>query len=328
MRYVVTGGLGFIGSRLASRLLAAGHSVTVLDARRQGSGEHMPAAAEIVRADVTDRDATSPVVRSADGVFHLAALVPAAESVSRPDEYERVNVGGTRVVLGAAAAAGIPAVLASSAAVYGRPGGERHCRPLSEGGPCAPASPYGRTKLGAEKVALGSGAAVACLRYFNVYGPSFGGRPGGTGVVSQFAARLAGGRAPVVSGAGMQVRDYVHVDDVVVATLRAAEWAAAAGGRRPADCPPAVFNVGTGRGTTVLSIARAMIRMGRPGGPADLVFGPAVRGDVEYSVADTRLTREVLGWEHRVRLEEGLRGLLARCGEGATVDKGGGGLGK
>lgn len=307
VRYVVTGGLGFVGSRLVGRLLADGHSVTVLDARRPPCGG-LPPGAEAVRADVADPRAVGPAVRRADGVFHLAALGPAARSVPKPADYGRVNVGGTRAVFAAARAAGVPAVLASSAAVYGRAchGPASSPAPFSEGGPCEPAGPYGLSKLEAERSALSSGAAAVCLRYFNVYGPSPSSPAGGAGVVARFAARLSADRPPAISGAGTQVRDYVHLDDVVDATMRAAKWAAERGGS-----PQAVFNIGTGRGTTLLCLAGMMARAASPDRPLDPEFAPPVPGDVAYSVADTRRARRVLGWEHRTHLADGLRECLA-----------------
>ena len=308
VRYVVTGGLGLVGSRLAARLLADGHSVAILDVRRPPRGG-LPAGAEAVQADVTDPQAVGPAVRRADGVFHLAALAPTAGYSPRPAECERVNVSGTRAVFAASGAAGVPAVLASSAAVYG---GARHGHgsapaPFREDGPCEPAGPYGLSKLEAERSALSSGAAAACLRYFNVYGPSPSSPAGGAGVVARFAARLSAGRPPAVSGAGTQVRDYVHLDDVVDATVQAARWASSRGG----GGPPAVFNIGTGRGTTLLGLAGMMARAVSPDRPLDPEFIPPVPNDVAYSVADTRRARRVLGWEHRIRLADGLRECLA-----------------
>lgn len=311
MRYVVTGGLGFVGSRLAGRLLADGHSVAVLDARRP-SRRVLPDGVEAVQADVSDPQAVGPAIRRADGVFHLAALSPAAKPAPRPADYERVNVGGTRAVFAASREAGVPAVLASSAAVYGRA-----CRrnpasapaPLSEDGPCEPTGPYGLSKLDAEESALSSGAMAACLRYFNVYGPSPSRPAGGSGVVARFAARLSSGRPPAMSGDGTQVRDYVHLDDVVEATVRAVKWAERGSGRGAG--PPAILNIGTGRGTTLLELAGMMSRAARPPAYLDPVFAPPAPGDAAYSVADTRRARQMLGWTHRIGLADGLRGCLA-----------------
>lgn len=311
MRYVVTGGLGFIGSSLARHLVGLGHKVTVVDARSP-AGIAAPGA-ECVRADVTDRDAMRSAVRGSDGVFHLAALTSAPESIARPEEYERVNVGGTRAVLGAAALAAAPVVLASSAAVYGS-AGDLARRPLGEDTVCEPANPYGATKLECERAlsararegspAPSPAPAAVSLRLFNVYGPS---PPGAAsaGVVARFAALLAARQQPVVSGDGLQVRDYVHVEDVARAFAAAMRMASRAPGFRGA------FNVGTGRGTTVICLARAMARAAGQGGGGGPRFGPAAPGDVGYSVADTRRAASALGWRASVGLDDGLRRLLA-----------------
>lgn len=313
MHYVVTGGLGFIGSWLVRHLIGLGHEVTVVDTRNP-AGIAVPSA-RFIRADVTDGDAVLPIVRGADGVFHLAALTSAPESIARPAEYERVNVGGTRTVLGAAAPAAVPVVLASSAAVYGN-AGDRARRPLAEDAACEPANPYGATKLECERI-LSPGMPGASpppsrplppavlLRLFNAYGPAPPGAAS-TGVVARFADRLADRLPPVVSGDGMQVRDLVHVEDIARAFAGAMRLAASFPGRHR------IFNIGTGRGTTIISLARAMARAaGLDDALAEPEFRPAVPGDVAYSVADTRLAASALGWSASVSLDEGLRPLLS-----------------
>ena len=312
MHYVVTGGLGFIGSWLVRHLNGLGHEVTVIDTRNP-AGIAVPGA-RCIRADVTDGDAVRPIVRGADGVFHLAALTSAPESISRPAEYGRVNVGGTRTVLGAAALAAVPVVLASSAAVYGN-AGDRARRPLAEDAACEPANPYGATKIECERI-LSSGMpgaspppsqplpAAASLRLFNVYGPAPG--AASAGVVARFADRLANRLPPAVSGDGLQVRDLVHVEDVARALAGAMRLSASSPGRHR------IFNIGTGRGTTIVHLARAMARAaGLEGALAEPEFGPAVPGDVAYSVADPRLAASALGWSASVALDEGLRLLLS-----------------
>ena len=265
---------------------------------------------------MADRDA----LRGADGVFHLAALASAAESAGRRTEYERVNVGGTRSVLGAADRAGAPVVLASSAAVYGSaPGSAR--MPLAEDAACAPARPYGATKLACERL-LASPAerglpspplpAAVSLRLFNAYGPALAGSAG-AGVVARFAARLSSRLPPVVSGGGLQVRDFVHVGYVERAFAAAMRLALSPRGAGPRRGPRRrlALNIGTGRGTSVLGLARLMMRAaGMRGAAAGPEFGPAVPGDAAYSVPDPRRAASVLGWRPEVALCDGLRGLL------------------
>ena len=285
-----------------------------------GMADAAAPGAEHVRAGVTDRDAMRAALRGADGVFHLAALASAAGSASRRAECERVNVGGTRSVLGAADRAGAPVVLASSAAVYGSvPGSAR--MPLAEDAACAPASPYGATKLACERL-LASPAErglpppppppAVSLRLFNVYGPAPAGSAG-AGVVARFAARLSSRLPPVVSGGGLQVRDFVHVGDVARAFASAMRLALSPRGVGP-RCGPRrrlALNIGTGRGTSVLGLARLMMRAaGMGGAAAGPEFGPAVPGDAAYSVSDPRRAASVLGWRPKVALGDGLRGLL------------------
>lgn len=317
MRYVVTGGLGFIGSHLVRRLVSLGHEVLVVDSR-EGHGA-AGQGVEHVKADVTDRDTMRGAVHGADGVFHLAALVSVPESVARPVEYERINVGGTRSVLGSADRAGAPVVLASSAAVYGGASG-RECVPVAEDAACEPTNPYGVTKLECERLlssgtesGLPSPPAAVSLRLFNVYGPAPAGSAG-AGVVARFAARLSARLPPVVHGGGRQVRDFVHVGDVARAFADAMRLASS-----PCDAGPdrkarrhLVFNIGTGRGTTVLDLARLMARAaGMDEASIGPEFGDAVPGDAAYSVSDPRRAASALGWRPAVALDDGVRSLMA-----------------
>ena len=317
MRYVVTGGLGFIGSHLVRRLSGQGHEVLVLDAGRPAGGGCAAPYASHVRADVTDRGAVRGAVRGADGVFHLAALVSAPESVGRPAEYERINVGGTRSVLEAADRAGAPVVLASSAAVYGSAHGAARM-PVAEDAACAPANPYGATKLECERLlsawaqgGLPSPPAAVSLRLFNVYGPAFCGSAS-AGVVARFAARLSARLPPVVAGVGLQVRDFVHVGDVARAFEDAMRLASSP---RNAARRHLVFNIGTGTGTSILDLARLMLReAGMARTRPDPEFGPPIPGDAAYSVSDPARAASVLGWRPSTALEGGLRGLLPAPG--------------
>lgn len=317
MRYAVTGGLGFIGSHLVRSLAGLGHEVLVIDSRGPAGVAPGPDAG-YVRADVTDRDAMRAALRGADGVFHLAALASAPASAARRAEYERVNVGGTRSVMGAADRAGASVVLASSAAVYGSAPGRARV-PLVEDDACEPASPYGATKLACERLLsypVGGGRppppTAVSLRLFNVYGPTPAGAAG-AGVVARFAARLSSRLPPVVFGGGLQVRDFVHVGDVARAFAGAMRLAMSPrdAGLGCGDRRHLVLNVGTGRGTSVLGLAHMMMRAaGMAGATAWPEFDPAVPGDAAYSVSDPRRAASVLGWRPEVALGDGLRALL------------------
>ena len=319
MRYVVTGGAGFIGSHLVRRLTGLGHDVLVVDARGPAGAAAAPGV-DHVKADVTDGDAMRGAMRGADGVFHLAALVSAPDSIRRPTVYEQVNVGGTRTVLEAADRVGASVVLASSAAVYGD-ASSRTRTPVAEDAACAPATPYGATKLKCERL-LSAGAkggqshppTAVSLRLFNVYGPALSGSSS-AGVVARFAARLLSRRPPVISGRGLQVRDFVHVDDVARSFAYAMQLALLPRGAAPARAARRhmVINIGTGRGTSILGLARMMLRIARAEGSnlPSSEFGPATQGDAAYSVSDPTMAASALGWRSAVDMTDGLRGLLS-----------------
>jgi UDP-glucose 4-epimerase len=297
---LVTGGAGFIGSHLVESLLADGFRVRVLDDLSTGKRDNLDRRAELVRADVGDRDAVERAMAGVFGVFHLAAVA----SVARANEdwlgTHRTNQSGTIAVLDAARAAGrVPVVYASSAAIYGDTGGE----PAHEGLVPQPATAYGADKLGSELHArIGSrvhGVPTLGLRFFNVYGPRQDPASPYSGVISIFARRLAEGETIVLHGDGGQTRDFVHVADVV-GHLRAAM-------RRLGADPAAagtVLNVCTGRAVAVRDLA---LLLGRRRGTAPRIeHGPARPGDIRHSRGRPEAAMAALGLRARIALEEGL----------------------
>lgn len=298
---LVTGGAGFIGSHLVKRLVEAGHEVVVLDDLSRGSLENLGdalEAVEFVRGDVRDLELVRELARGAEAVVHLAALVDVAESAERPSEYFGVNAMGALSVARAARGASV-LVYASSSAVYGEP----RRVPVSEGEEPKPKSPYAASKLAGEaavlSVAEAAGYRPVVLRLFNVYGPRQS--RAYAGVISEFVSRAAAGLPLVIHGDGSQVRDFVHVSDVVRAFELAIERDGASG----------VFNIGSGRPTSIAELASAVLRLS--GRRLGVVRGPPRPGDVRVSVADISRARRELGWEPRVSLEEGLRDLLERA---------------
>lgn len=305
MRFLVTGGCGFIGSHLADALLDRGHGVRILDNLSTGKRANAPAAAELVVGDIADRGLVKDCVAGMDGVFHLAAI--ASVEASRRDwpGCHAVNLTGAIHVFDAArrgTAPGVRVVYASSAAVYG------DCPevPLAETAPTRPTNPYGADKLGCElhgEVATRLyGVPTVGLRLFNVYGPRQDPASPYSGVISIFADRLGRGAPVAIHGDGRQVRDFVAVADVVAHFIAAMATDGAAGG---------VFNVCTGRGTTILELAQAIgDHLGvRP----QLQFAPARPGDIRASIGNPARARTLLGLSAQVTAREGLAQLLDRA---------------
>jgi len=298
MRFLVTGGAGFIGSHIAEALLADGHAVRIIDNLHAGSLErisHIMNRVEFVKADIRDRGTLRSTMRECDGIFHQAALVSVQESYAMKQEYHDVNVTGTKNVLEQAAEFGIKAVYASSSSVYGNP----QSTPIREDAPRSPENPYGATKADAEVVAqecVRSGASVIGLRYFNVYGNGQTGTY--AGVITQFMRRLEKARPPIINGDGAQSRDFVHVRDVAAANVSAMSGRAESG----------FFNIGTGVETTISQLARIMTRA------YSLDMEPehadALPGDVMASRADTSLASRAIPWTYSTELEKGLSDII------------------
>jgi UDP-glucose 4-epimerase len=303
VRYLVTGGAGFIGSHLADALLAAGHQVRVLDDFSTGSAANLPHGVEVVTGDVADLATVSKAIEGCSGCFHLAAVASVQRATEDWAGTHRVNLGGTIAVLDAARAHGrIPVVYASSAAVYGDLAGAI----ATEFARCSPQTAYGADKLGSELHAAVAwrvhGVPTLGLRFFNVYGPRQDPTSPYSGVISIFAARLASGLPITRHGDGMQTRDFVHVSDVVAHILAAMRTLTAKPGMN-------VLNVCTGRETSIVELADIL---GEVVGRAPIVRTVAPRaGDIGRSVGDPGRAWAVLGVAAGVELREGLRNLLA-----------------
>ncbi len=292
-RYLVTGGAGFIGSHLVDALLANGHQVRVLDDFSTGKAANLAPRAEVRRGDVADPARVRAAMAGVEGCFHLAAIASVARGNEDWHGTHRVNVGGTVAVLDAARAEGrLPVVYASSAAIYGDTGEAV----AHEGLRPAPRTAYGADKLGSEQhAAVGAlvhGVPSVGLRFFNVYGPRQDPSSPYSGVISIFARRAAERLGVSVFGDGRQTRDFVFVADVVAHLAAAMRHAEARGGA-------AVFNVCTGRATSILDLASVL-------GVTQIDHGPARAGDIRHSLGDPRQATETLGVAATVTLAEGL----------------------
>ncbi|WP_265112367.1 NAD-dependent epimerase/dehydratase family protein [Halosolutus halophilus] len=292
---LITGGAGFIGSRLAHALVAD-NEVTILDDFSSGRPDRVPDAAAVVESDIRDRKAIAEAVRNVDVVFHQAALVSVAESVRDPLVSHRQNATGTLNLLEAAREQDARVVFASSAAIYGRP----TRIPIAEDDPKTPTSPYGLEKLTADHYARLYnelyGLETIALRYFNVYG-SGQQTNDYSGVISVFVERARNDDPLTIFGDGEQTRDFVHVDDVVQANLRAATTKQV--GR--------AYNVGTGTRVTITELAESIVDV--TDSDSELVYDDPREGDVRHSEADITKAQTELGYEPTVMLEAGLRSL-------------------
>lgn len=290
-RVLVTGGAGFIGSNIAAAL-AADNDVVVLDNLSSGSRSNVPQGATLIEGDIRNDDVLERATENVDIIFHQAALISVEESVRRPEETHDVNVTATVKLLERARAESARFVFASSAAVYGQPDEV----PIPEDASTDPTSPYGLSKLAAERYVrlyaeLYDLPAVA-LRYFNVYGP---GQLSGdySAVISVFVEQASSGEPITVEGDGSQTRDFVHVRDVVRANLLAAR-----------SDVTGVFNVGTGESVSVLELAETVRDVADS--DSEIVHVEARPGDIERSRADISRLESELGFEPSVSLAERL----------------------
>lgn len=291
----VTGGAGFIGSHVAEALLAAGHRVLIVDDLSSGRKENLPAGAEFHQLDIRSAEAAQLLAGAGVEILvHHAAQMDVRRSVNDPVFDAQVNIQGSLNLLEAGRQGGLQQVIFASTggAIYGDQG----VYPADEDHPAWPLSPYGVAKLAVEHYLYyyhrEYGLAATCLRYANVYGPRQNPH-GEAGVVAIFLDRLLAGREAVINGDGLQTRDYVYVGDVVAANL-------AAVGRPGFE----VFNVGTGRETTVVELYRllaAALGLDRPP-----LHGPAKPGEQRRSSISSRRLEEQLGVRLAVTLEEGL----------------------
>lgn len=345
MKVLVTGGAGFVGSHLVDALVERGHAVRVLDsleAQVHGDARRPPSylnpQAELVVGDVRDRAAVDRALDGVEAVFHQAAAVGVGQSMYEIERYVSANTLGGAVLLEAIVEHRdriARVVVASSMSIYGEgayrdaDGNPAHPRlrptsqlerrewelrdaegrpltavPTSEDKPLQPTSIYAVTKRDHEEMFLAVGAAydvpTVALRYFNIYGTRQALSNPYTGVMAIFSSRLLNRHRPLIFEDGRQSRDFVHVSDIVQANLLALEREAAVGG---------VYNVGTGRPTSVLDVAEALaVHLGFEEPPEIVQRFRA--GDVRHCYGDLSRARSELGYEPRVPLEAGMKELL------------------
>ena len=299
MRYLVTGGAGFIGSNVVDELVRRGHDVTVLDDLSAGKESNLaPVRSKIdfLVGSITDLAAVQSACKGADYVIHLAARTSVPRSVKDPLESNHVNIDGTLNVLVAARDAKVKRfVYAASSSAYG----ETPTQPKVETMPSLPISPYGVTKyvgeLYAQVFGRNYGLENASVRYFNVFGPRQDPTSQYSGVLSRFMLAVIEGEQPVIFGDGEQSRDFTYIENVVDVTLRACEASGASG---------LVFNGGTGARITLNAVLKQLEKI--TGKKLQAKYDPPRVGDIRDSQADISLARKILGYHPAVGFETGL----------------------
>jgi len=299
MRYLVTGGAGFIGSNTVDELVRRGHGVVVLDDLSSGKEDNLAEVRSkitFMKGSIIDIEVVQKAMVQADYVIHLAARTSVPRSVKDPVDTNRINVDGTLNVLVAARDNKVKRVVfAASSSAYG----DTPTLPKSEDMQPVPISPYGVSKYVGELYAQTFGRCYGlenvCLRYFNIFGPRQDPDSPYSGVLSRFSTAFLDSTPPVVFGDGEQTRDFTYVDNAVAANILACE-APSASGR--------TFNVGTGQAVSLNQVLQMLEKAS--GKTLETRYEPAREGDIRDSLADIRLAKQFLSYQPTVLFEEGL----------------------
>ena len=299
MKYVVTGGAGFIGSHITKMLVEQNHNVTVIDNLHTGKEKNLESIKDriiFVKGSILDNNLLEDITKNIDGVFHQAALASVQDSFVKPNEYNDVNVNGTENILRLAKKNRFKIVYASSSSVY------RNTKriPIKESDDKNPINPYAETKLKKEELAVKyskMGVKVIVLRYFNVFGNGQSNEY--AGVLKLFLERIRKELPPKINGDGTQFRDFVYVKDVADANIMAME----------SKINHDFFNVGTNTSITILDLANTIIKFS--GLDIEPIFNPALKGDVMETIANVDLIREKIGWKPKVMLVDWIKEIIS-----------------
>jgi UDP-glucose 4-epimerase len=296
MRALVTGGAGFIGSNIVRLLIEEGHRVTVLDNLLSGYADNLAPFPQVafIQGDIRNPEQVEQAVQDVDVIFHLAASVGNRRAIEHPLDDSEINVMGTLRILEAARQHGVQkVVISSSAGIFG----ELKTLPIREDHPIEPISPYGASKLAAEKHGLAYSYLydmdVVALRYFNVYGVNQRYDAYGN-VIPIFAYRILRGEPIIIFGDGEQTRDFINVRDVAQANYKAAMAEGVSG----------AFNLGSASSVTINHLAAMMYKA--VGQEPQIQYGPPRPGDVRDSLADISAAHAAFGFTPSVTLDEGL----------------------
>jgi len=299
VKYIVTGGAGFIGSNIVKKLIARGDNVIVIDNLNTGKEENLETVKDKIvffKDSIMNIDLLEKQTQGIDGIFHQAALASVQDSFSKPDEYHNINVNGTENILKLAKKNKFKVVYASSSSVYGNP--ERI--PIKESDSKNPINPYAETKLKKEKLAKKYskiGVKVIGLRYFNVFGK--GQSKEYAGVLKLFLEKIRDGLPPKINGDGSQFRDFVYVEDVADANIMSMD----------SNINHEFFNVGTNTSITILDLAQTIIKSS--GLDIEPIFGPPLKGDVQKTIANIDLIKDKIKWKPTVFLEKWIDDIIS-----------------
>ena len=297
MKYIVTGGAGFIGSYIVEAM-AGSHEVVVIDNFSSGKLENMsgvPEDVQLIQGSITNLSLLKDAFNGADGVFHLAAIASVARSVDDPRATHETNLTGTLNVLLAARDCGVrKVVFSSSSAVYG----DEKTLPKREDMPPVPLSPYAVSKLAGEYYCTVFselfGVKTVSLRYFNVFGPRQDPHSEYAAVIPKFITRLIDNQPPLIFGDGMQTRDFVYIKDVVKANILAMQSSATG-----------TFNIGSGEKINLNTLATTLAKIMKSN--LQPVYEKPRPGDIRDSVSAITAAKNAFGYQTRYSLDEGLK---------------------
>jgi nucleoside-diphosphate-sugar epimerase len=300
MRYVVTGGAGFIGSNTVEELVRRGHSVVVLDDLSAGKEDNLAEVRNkitFIKGSITDIETVRKAMHEAEYVLHLAARTSVPRSVKDPIETNKINIDGMLNVLVAARDAKVKRlVFAASSSAYG----ETPTLPKTEAMQPAPISPYGVTKFVGELYVQVFGRCYGLenvsLRYFNIFGPRQDPSSAYSGVLAKFCTAFLEDGQPVIFGDGEQTRDFTYVENAVQANLLACEAPNVSG---------KIFNIGTGSRSSLNQTVELLRKIS--GKALEVKYDPPREGDIRDSLADISQARQFLSYDPQVGFEEGLR---------------------
>jgi len=293
---LVTGGAGFIGSNLVTKLSKKGYHIIILDNFSMGYEENLKDLknVEVIKGDIRDKELVNKLVKKVEGIFHLAANVGNIKSIENPNEDAEINIIGTLNLLNAARDNKIKKfIFSSSSAIFG----EVEYLPLDEKHPAEPDSPYGVSKLAAEKHCLCYSKLydldIVCLRYFNVYGINQRFNPYGN-IIPIWTDCLIQNKSFTIYGDGEQTRDFIDVDDIVQANIKSYETKGAKG----------AFNIGNGKATTINQLAKIFQEISK--NEIELIYAPRRKGEVLHSKADIQKAKDTFNFNPEVSLENGV----------------------